>query len=577
MAATSSNAQHVAGKVAKAMLYLVLIFIHTVLGDLSPTPSPDAPAAENAVPLPADLSFLTDQSVHSTSTHFHTSRRANVSVPKRSSYILQQQMLQSNTCNFDNLIHGSSFCSRLTWQSVTEKAPYEEARKECYDFNTSYEETCKTCTNAVLSLRDDLLDGAKENDTEKAVCGVASVIVVAATYIGDPSWVDSFYRCLPALDKMDQGYVKVRYSTMKVLFALFIATVGLILVISLIKYVTKREKPLQRPPPPPPPLQDCTSWSGLYRFSKTEIENAINFCDKKSLGRGSAGEVFKGVLPSGQEVAIKHINKSNTSDTFRSEVKGLSRVRHPNLVSLFGYCIDGGEQYLVYEYCASGNLANQLLKEDTPLTWEKRVKILRDCARALAYLHHYIYGCIVHRDIKLTNILLTNKLEPKLSDFGLAKVLGMEESKVFTDIRGTIGYMDPEYMSNAKLTCASDIYSFGIVTLQVLSGQKVIELDLDARDQLTRKAKDVMMGKRPLSDFEDSRLEEDFDREDFKTILQVAVFCVAKSSKDRPTIDDVFDEMDMVWKNTVANTKLKDTNPSATSLSRSRSWDVIPV
>lgn len=89
--------------------------------------------------------------------------------------------------------------------------------------------------------------------------------------------------------------------------------------------------------------------------------------------------------------------------------------------------------------------------------------------------------------LQLTNILLTREMEPKLSDFGLAKMLGMEESKVFTDVRGTIGYMDPEYMSNAKLTSASDIYSFGIVTLQLLSGQRVIELDLDARDQLTRK------------------------------------------------------------------------------------------
>lgn len=91
--------------------------------------------------------------------------------------------------------------------------------------------------------------------------------------------------------------------------------------------------------------------------------------------------------------------------------------------------------------------------------------------------------------MQLTNILLTKNLEPKLSDFGLAKMLGMEESKVFTDVRGTIGYMDPEYISNAKLTCASDIYSFGIVSLQILSGQKAIELDLDARDQLTRKVK----------------------------------------------------------------------------------------
>ncbi|KAF6161828.1 hypothetical protein GIB67_029913 [Kingdonia uniflora] len=178
------------------------------------------------------------------------------------------------------------------------------------------------------------------------------------------------------------------------------------------------------------------------------------------------------------------------SDSFTREVEGLSRIRHPNLVCLFGCCVEGGEQYLVYEYCSNGNLAQHLLSNtprDSDLPWDRRVRILRDCALALRFLHGHPDGVTVHRDIKLTNILLTEKMEPKLSDFGLAKMLGMEESKVFTDVRGTIGYMDPEYMSNAKLTCASDVYSFGIVALQLLSGRKVIDLDLDARDQLTRK------------------------------------------------------------------------------------------
>lgn len=318
-------------------------------------------------------------------------------------------------------------------------------------------------------------------------------------------------------------------------------------------------------------------WSGLYRFSKTEIENAINFeNERKCLGRGSAGEVYRGVLPSGQFVAVKHIYKNNKSDSFTREVEGLSRIRHPNLVCLFGCCIEGDEHYLVYEYCSQGNLAQHLLRKDTVLNWARRVRILRDCATGLRFLHHYTDGCIVHRDIKLTNILLTEKLEPKLSDFGLAKMLGMEESKVFTDVRGTIGYMDPEYMSNAKLTCASDIYSFGIVALQLLSGQKVIELDLDARDQLTRKAKDVSMGKRPFSDFEDPRLLGDVNKADFESILHVAVLCVAKSSKGRPTIDEVYQEMEKAWKNTIAEKRCEqDMNSSATSVSRS--LEILPV
>ena len=221
----------------------------------------------------------------------------------------------------------------------------------------------------------------------------------------------------------------------------------MILAIALIKYVTKKtngeHKRVQ--------TKEITTWSGLYRFSKAEIENAINFGnERKCLGRGSAGQVYKGVLPSGQAVAIKQIYRTNTSDSFKREVDGLSRVRHPNLVCLFGCCMEDGEQYLVYEYCSAGNLAQHLLSiylspplyftcvhglictsqvpphfmffespalilsnfvpkiclclcpgKDTILTWEKRIKILRDCALALRYLHRHLDGCIVHRDIKV--------------------------------------------------------------------------------------------------------------------------------------------------------------------------------
>ncbi|KAK4724280.1 hypothetical protein R3W88_027059 [Solanum pinnatisectum] len=320
----------------------------------------------------------------------------------------------------------------------------------------------------------------------------------------------------------------------------------MMMAIFLVKYVTRNARAGRKLLLSKPKM--FAYCPGLYTFSKAEIENAINYIDeKKFLGRGSAGQVFKGVVPSGQVVAIKQIYRSNTSDFFSRELENLSRVRHPNLVCLFGCCIEGSEQYLVYEYCSAGNLAQHLLTKERVLSWEQRVKILRDCALALRYLHSYIDGFI------LTNILLTEDLEAKLSDFGLAKMLGLAESKVFTDVRGTIGYTDPEYMSNAKLTCASDVYSFGIVALQVLSGQKVIELDLDARDQLTRKAKDASMGKRELKDFEDPQLKGEVNSVDFESILQIAVFCVAKSSKGRPTIEVVVEEMEKVLKNTLSD------------------------
>lgn len=146
---------------------------------------------------------------------------------------------------------------------------------------------------------------------------------------------------------------------MKTILAMLIAIIALLLVLLLVKYVNKGKR---KHPEPVPQSREITTWSGLYRFSKAEIENAINYDnEKKSLGRGSAGQVYRGVLPSGQVVAIKHIHKSNSSDSFQREVEGLSRVRHPNLVCLFGCCVEGGDRYLVYEYCSAGNLAQHIL------------------------------------------------------------------------------------------------------------------------------------------------------------------------------------------------------------------------
>lgn len=144
------------------------------------------------------------------------------------------------------------------------------------------------------------------------------------------------------------------------LLAVVLAMIGLAAIITLIKCVTKNNKHKKRKSPETKSVADIT---GLYMFSKAEIDSAINHGgEKKCLGRGSAGLVYKGVLPSGQLVAIKQIYKSNTSDSFTREIEGLSRVRHPYLVCLFGCCIEDGEQYLVYEYCPHGNLAQHLLR-----------------------------------------------------------------------------------------------------------------------------------------------------------------------------------------------------------------------
>ncbi|KAK7285843.1 hypothetical protein RJT34_20625 [Clitoria ternatea] len=480
-----------------------------------------------------------------------------------------QQGMSTSSCGFQNLYQGSYKCSSFAMSDIQSIQLYQDALNKCSRFNLPFDQSCADCTTAILSFRDALYAQAipkNNNDTERAICGVTAIVAVAAAKPDDPALIDKFLRCLPTSEN--------KKSSAKLLLAVPVVILAILLIVVMVRCLSKK-KPRRLVY-----LKEISAWSGLYWFSKAEIENAMNIGGEKiCLGRGSAGQVYRGVLPSGQVVAIKHLTKSNTSDSFTREVEGLSRLRHQNLVCLFGCCMEGDDRYLVYEFCANGNLAQHLLRRDSHLTWETRVKILRDCSFALKYLHHHIEGCVVHRDIKLTNILLTEKYQAKLSDFGLARMMGMEESKVFTDVRGTIGYMDPEYMSNAKLTCASDVYSFGIVALQILSGQKVIELDLDARDQLTRKARDVSMGKRPLSDFEDPRLNGKVDKGDFEAILQIAVLCVAKSSKGRPTIEVVFEELDKVCRDTEARMKGKqeDNSSSTTSTPSSKSSKLTPT
>ncbi|KAJ8467620.1 hypothetical protein OPV22_030172 [Ensete ventricosum] len=211
-------------------------------------------------------------------------------------------------------------------------------------------------------------------------------------------------------------------------------------------------------------LQIATKW-----FSKDNV-----------LGEGGYGIVYRGQLVNGTPVAIKRLlnNLGQAEKEFRVEVEAIGHVRHKNLVRLLGYCVEGTQRMLVYEYVNNGNLEQWLhgaMWERGCLTWDARMKIILGTAKALAYLHDAVEPKVVHRDIKSSNILIDEDFNAKVSDFGLAKLLGAGKSHIATRVMGTFGYVAPEYASTGFLNEKSDIYSFGIVFLEAITGRDPVD------------------------------------------------------------------------------------------------------
>lgn len=214
------------------------------------------------------------------------------------------------------------------------------------------------------------------------------------------------------------------------------------------------------------------------QFSLSEIKQATcDFADHCMIGSGGFGHVFKGYIDDGSiTVAVKRLNSSSMQGAreFRTEIEMISDLRHLNVVSLLGFCDEHGEMILVYEFMPRGNLRDNLYNsQNSPLTWKRRLEISIGAARGLHYLHAGAKHMIIHRDIKSTNILLDENWKAKISDFGLSRMgpMGMSQSHVSTVVKGSFGYVDPEYIRRQQLTEKSDVYSFGVVLLEVLCGR----------------------------------------------------------------------------------------------------------
>ncbi|XP_019054726.1 PREDICTED: probable serine/threonine-protein kinase At1g01540 [Nelumbo nucifera] len=284
-------------------------------------------------------------------------------------------------------------------------------------------------------------------------------------------------------------------------------------------------------------------WGHWYTLR--ELEDATNgFADENVIGEGGYGIVYRGVLDDKSQVAVKNLlnNRGQAEREFKVEVEAIGRVRHKNLVRLLGYCVEGAHRILVYEYVDNGNL-EQWLHGDvgpySPLTWEIRMNIVLGTANGLTYLHEGLEPKVVHRDIKSSNILLDKQWNPKVSDFGLAKLLGSERSYVTTRVMGTFGYVAPEYASTGMLNERSDVYSFGILLMEVISGRNPVDYSRPPGEVNLVEWLRTMVANRNSEGVLDPKIPQKPTSRELKRALLVALRCVDSDAQKRPKMGHV--------------------------------------
>lgn len=281
-------------------------------------------------------------------------------------------------------------------------------------------------------------------------------------------------------------------------------------------------------------------------FTYEELAMATdNFSQANLLGQGGFGYVHKGILPNGRVVAIKQLKAGSGQGEreFLAEVEIISRIHHRHLVSLVGYCVSGVQRMLVYEFVANNTLEFHLHGKGRPtMSWETRVRIALGSAKGLAYLHEDCQPKVIHRDIKASNILLDHKYEAKVADFGLAKLTSDADTHVSTRVMGTFGYIAPEYASSGKLTDKSDVFSFGVVLLELITGRRPVDRTQTFADSLLDWAKPLLTRALQDGNFDtiaDPRLQQDYNTNEMGRMVACAAVCVRHSARRRPRMSQI--------------------------------------
>lgn len=312
-----------------------------------------------------------------------------------------------------------------------------------------------------------------------------------------------------------------------------------------------------------------------------ELREATNNFESASvLGEGGFGKVFKGILSDGTSVAIKRLtNGGQQGDKeFLAEVEMLSRLHHRNLVKLVGYYSnrESSQNLLCYELVPNGSLEAWLhgpMGINCPLDWDTRMKIALDAARGLSYLHEDSQPCVIHRDFKASNILLENNFHAKVADFGLAKQAPEGGANYLsTRVMGTFGYVAPEYAMTGHLLVKSDVYSYGVVLLELITGRTPVDMSQPGgQENLVTWARPILRDKDRLDEIADPKLEGKYPKDDFVRVCTIAAACVAPEANQRPTMGEVVQSLKMVQRITEYHDSVLASSNTQTNLRQSSS------
>ncbi|PKI79537.1 hypothetical protein CRG98_000012 [Punica granatum] len=280
-------------------------------------------------------------------------------------------------------------------------------------------------------------------------------------------------------------------------------------------------------------------------FTYKELYAATNgFSEDNKLGEGGFGSVYWGKTSDGLQIAVKKLKAMNSKAEmeFAVEVEVLGRVRHKNLLGLRGYCVGTDQRLIVYDYMPNLSLLSHLhgqFASDVQLDWKRRMKIAIGSGEGLLYLHHEVTPHIIHRDIKASNVLLDSDFEPLVADFGFAKLIPEGVSHMTTRVKGTLGYLAPEYAMWGKVSESCDVYSFGILLLELVTGRKPIEkLPGGVKRTITEWAEPLIVKGR-FRDLADPKLRGNLDEAQLRTAINVAAMCVQSEPEKRPDMREV--------------------------------------